>query len=143
MVGIFRDTTRQGYGERVKGAFAGIVMIVGGGFKILEGLGWVLNSDRFPGDDAILGQGARTWGWWTILVGLVVLLAGFAVFNGNVLARTVGVILAVVSAMTAFATFGFHPFGALIIIFVDIAIIWALTVHGRDAEKARMMAEGV
>ena len=119
--------------------FAGWVMIIGGGFKVLQGLGWVLNADQFPGEDAILGQNAQTWGWWSMLVGLVVVLAGFAVFNGNVLARTVGVILAVVSALTAFVTFGLHPFGALIIILVDIAIIWALTVHGRDLQQLREM----
>jgi hypothetical protein len=70
---------------------------------------------------------------------VVVLLAGFAVFSGNVLARAVGVIGAVVSVFSAFASMTFYPFWSLAIIAIDIAIIWALTVHGRDIQKAQEM----
>ena len=55
----------------------------------------------------------------------------------NVLARTVGVIAATVSALGAFGTVQFQPFWNLLIIIVDIAVIWALTSHGRDIEKMR------
>ncbi len=122
-------------------SFAGILMVIGGGFKILQGLGWVINSNNlFPdGNDAVLGQSATSWGWWEILLGTVVLLAGFAVFSGNVLARTVGVIAAVISMFSAFASMTFYPFWALTIIAIDVAIVWALTVHGRDIQKAEEM----
>jgi hypothetical protein len=62
---------------------------------MLQGLGWVINSNHvFPeGSDALLGREASAWGWWQILIGAVVLLAGIAVFSGNVLARTLGVIV--------------------------------------------------
>ena len=122
-------------------SFAGFLMIIGGGFKMLEGLGWVINSnDVFPDtQDAIVGQNATTWGWIMILLGAVLLLAGFAVFSGNVLARTVGVIAATVSAFAAFASMTFYPFWAIVLIAMDIAIIWALTVHGRDIQKAQEM----
>jgi hypothetical protein len=123
-------------------SFAGILMIVTGGFKMLQGLGWIINSKHtFPeGSDAILGQNAKSWGWFMLLLGAVVLLAGLAVFSGNVLARTVGVIGAVVSVFSAFASMTFYPFWAITIIAIDIAIIWALTVHGRDIQKAQEMS---
>ena len=122
-------------------SFAGILMIVAGGFKMLQGFGWVINSNNvFPDSkDAVLGQSATSWGWFQILLGAVVLLAGFAVFSGNVLARTVGVIAAVISVFSAFASMTFYPFWAITIIAIDIAIIWALTVHGRDIQKAQEM----
>jgi hypothetical protein len=43
-------------------SFAGFLMIISGGFKILEGLGWVINSNNlFPEtEDAILGQNANS-----------------------------------------------------------------------------------
>ncbi len=125
-------------------SFAGILMVVVGGFKILQGLGWVINSKHlFPdGNDAVFGQSATSWGWFQILLGVVVLLAGLAVFSGNVLARTVGVIGAVISMFSAFASMTFYPFWALAIIAIDVAVIWALTVHGRDIEKAEEMGMG-
>ena len=125
-------------------SFAGILMVVVGGFKILQGLGWVINSKHlFPdGNDAVFGQSATSWGWFQILLGVVVLLAGLAVFSGNVLARTVGVIGAVISMFSAFASMTFFPFWALAIIAIDGAVIWALTVHGRDIQKAEEMGMG-
>jgi len=125
-------------------SFAGFMMILGGGFSMLQGLGWVINSNNlFPdGNDAILGQSATSWGWWQILIGAVVLLAGIAVFSGNVLARTVGVIAAIVSALGAFASMTFYPVWGICVIAIDVAIIWALTAHGRDIQKAQEMGMG-
>jgi len=47
------------------------------------------------------------------------------------------VIAATVSALGAFGTVQFQPFWNFLIIIVDIAVIWALTSHGRDVEKMR------
>jgi len=125
-------------------SLAGFLMILGGGFSILQGLGWVINSNNlFPeGNDALLGQNATAWGWWQILVGTVVLLAGIAVFSGNILARTVGVIAAIVSALGAFASMTFYPVWGICIVAMDVAIIWALTAHGRDIQKEQDMGMG-
>jgi hypothetical protein len=119
--------------------FAGVVMIISGGFGILQGIAMLINSDRFPNSDSVFSQNATTWGWVQLLVGAVVLLAGFGVFTGNVLARTVGVIAAAVSALTSFVAVGLYPVWGILIIAIDIAIIWALTAHGRDVATAREM----
>jgi hypothetical protein len=115
--------------------FAGFMMVISGGFAMLEGLGMVLHAGNFPGKDLILQQNGKTWGWFSIILGAVLLLSGFAVFSGNVLARTVGVIAATVSALGAFVTVQFQPVWSIAIIAVDVAIIWALTAHGRDIQK--------
>ena len=74
-------------------------------------------------------------GWITFAGFMMVIGGGFAIFGGNALARTVGVIAAAVSALGAFTTIQLQPVWNTIIIAVDIAIIWALTTHGRDAKK--------
>lgn len=119
--------------------FAGIVMIVGGSFEILAGLAALINPDSFTGVDSILEQNAESWGWWHLLVGAVIVLAGFGVFTGNVLARIIGVIGATVSAIAAFAWLPIYPVWGILVIAVDIAVIWALTSHGRDIQKAERM----
>jgi len=115
--------------------FAGFMMVIGGGFAMLEGLGMLIHQANFPGVDAVLQQHSSTWGWFHIIVGAALLFSGFGVFSGNVLARTVGVIAATVSALGAFTTIQLQPVWNTIIIAVDIAIIWALTAHGRDVRK--------
>ena len=121
--------------------FAGVVMIVEGSFEILAGLAALINPDSFRGVDTIFEQNAETWGWWHLVIGGVILLSGFGVFTGNVLARIVGVIAASISAIAAFVWLPFYPVWGIIVIAIDIAVIWALTVHGRDIQKAERMGE--
>ena len=121
--------------------FAGFVMIISGGFSILQGLGMLINSGQFPNSDSVFSQGATTWGWVQLLVGAVVLLAGFGVFSGNVLARTIGVIGAIISALTSFVAIPLYPVWGICIIAVDLAVIWALTAHGRDVQRMSEMNE--
>jgi hypothetical protein len=73
-----------------------------------------------------------TWGWIHLIVGAVVLLAGYWVFRGSVWARTTGVILAVVSTLANFVWLPYYPVWALLMITANIFVIWALTIHGRD-----------
>ena len=62
-------------------------------------------------------------------------LAGFGVFSGALWARIVGVIIGVVSAIAAFAWLPYYPIWGIAIIAVAIAVIWALTMHGREVQK--------
>ncbi len=113
--------------------FAGFVMILVGSFHIIWGLGAVLNDAFYnTPSDYFLGTNISTWGWVHMLAGLIVLFAGFGIFRGAVWARTVGVIMATVSAIANFASLPYYPVWAAILIAIDITVIWALTVHGRD-----------
>ena len=120
-------------------AFAGFVLILGGSFGIIAGLAALINPESFPATDAIFKTSAESWGWWHLIIGTIVLLAGFGVFTGNVLARTVGVIAATISAISAFVWLPVYPVWGIILISMDFAIIWALTAHGRDIEKSDQM----
>ena len=73
-----------------------------------------------------------TWGWLHIVGGVIALLAGFGLFTGSVLARTVAVIVAVISAVASFMWLPYYPFWSILIIAFDLLVIWSLTAHGRD-----------
>ncbi|MCL1588094.1 MAG: hypothetical protein M3092_06720, partial [Actinomycetia bacterium] len=77
-----------------------------------------------------------TWGWIHLILGIVMLFAGFALFTAQVWARTVGVIVAVLWAFAAFAWLPWHPVWAILFIVVSFSVIWSLTVHGRDITRA-------
>lgn len=112
--------------------FAGVVMIVLGFFQAIAGFVGILDDGFYVvGREYVFQFDATTWGWIHLIVGLIVLFAGFGVFSGNVLARTVGVIVALVSMISAFMWLPWYPVWAIILIAIDIAVIWALTVHGR------------
>ena len=121
-------------------SFAGILLIIGGSFAMLAGLAGIINPDTFVvTKDNLLKVSTSTWGWWHLIVGAVVFFSGFGVFMGNVLARTIGVIAAIVSMISAFVYMPIYPVWGILIVAMDFAIIWALTVHGRDIQKAEQM----
>ncbi len=114
-------------------AFAGVVLILIGFFQAVAGLVAIVDDEFYVvGQEYVFQFDVTTWGWIHLIIGIIVLLAGFGVFTGNVLARTVGVIVAGVSALVAFAWLPWYPIWAVVIIALDIAVIWALTMHGRD-----------
>ena len=64
------------------------------------------------------------------------LLSGIGVFSGNILARTVGVIVASLSLITNFFFIPAYPLWALTVITLDVLVIWALTAHGKEMREA-------
>jgi hypothetical protein len=114
-------------------AFAAITMIMAGIWWAISGLVALLNDEFYVVTQRwIFEFDISTWGWVHLIIGIIVGLAGFFLFRGAVWARTAGVIIAVISGIIAFTWLPYYPVWAIILIVVSVAIIWALTVHGRD-----------
>jgi hypothetical protein len=126
-----RETERTGWTGWI--TFAGIMLIIAGSLGLIFGIiaavndKWVVFANR-----GAVSLDLSTWGWVHIIVGAIVLLAGFGVFTGNILARIVGVAVAVVSLIANFLWLPVYPVWAIIIITIDVLVIWALTAHGRE-----------
>ena len=116
-------------------AFAGVIMGVAGFFQMIAGFGAILEDKVYAvGQDYVFSFDVTTWGWIHLLIGVVLVASGVGVFYGSVLARSVGVFVAGLSAVANFAfLLGWNqPFWSMLVIGLDVAIIWALTMHGRD-----------
>ncbi len=117
--------------------FAGVIMIVVGVFQSFAGLVAIIDDEFFVlTQEYVVKFDTTTWGWIHLIIGIVVLASGFGVFSGNVLARTVGVFAAMGSMIAAFFWLPWYPIWGVIIIAINLAVIWALTVHGRDLAEA-------
>ena len=114
-------------------AFAGIMMVMGGVWWIISGIVALANDTFYVvGEEYIFQFDVSTWGWIHLILGIVILVAGFYLFSGAVWARTVGVIVAVLWARIAVAWLPWYPMWALLYVAVSVFVIWALTAHGRD-----------
>jgi hypothetical protein len=110
--------------------FAGVLMIVAGVFWALEGLAGVVKGSFYVrSTNYFIHTSASTWGWFHLILGLIVCLAGFGVISGAVWARVVGIALASLSAIVNFLFIPYYPFWAILIIAVDVWVIWALAVY--------------
>jgi len=75
--------------------FAGVMMITVGIFQVFAGLVALIDDGFYVVTPKYVAQfDATQWGWIHLVIGLIVLVAGFGVFSGNILARTVGVFVA-------------------------------------------------
>ena len=113
--------------------FAGIIMVLGGIWWIFMGIVALANDTFFVVvPDYIFKFDVTTWGWIHIILGIVIMLAGFYLFSGAVWARTVGVIITVLWALFAFAWLPWYPVWAILQVAASVFVIWALTMHGTD-----------
>ena len=127
------DTLQTANGAAGLTALAGILMILLGGWWIISGFVAIVSDDFFVvTQEWIFEFSTTSWGWTHVILGILVLLAGLGVFTGAVWARTVGVILAVISGLLAFAWLPYYQMWAIPFVAMSVLTIWALTVHGRD-----------
>ena len=118
-------------------AFAGFMMVVMGIWWIISGLVALFESDFYVVTLRWIFQFDITvWGWIHVILGIVIMVAGFFVFQGATWARIVAVILAVVAAVLSFAWLPYYPVWAILFIAISIGVIWALTTHGHDLADA-------
>ncbi len=113
--------------------FAGTMMIIGGALNAFHGLVAVVNDDWVVWQNrSDVYLDLSEWGWIHLILGVIVVICGFGVFTGNILARTVGVVLAGLSMLANFLFLPAYPLWALTIITIDALVIWALTAHGGE-----------
>jgi hypothetical protein len=115
--------------------FAGIMMILLGVFQLIEGLVALFSPTYFlVGEEGlVLSLSFTSWGWTHLLLGVLILAAGFGVMAGQVWARVVGIVLAGLSAVANLVFIAAYPMWSIIVIAVDIAVIFALATNRRGA----------
>ncbi len=111
--------------------FAGVMMVLSGSFQAFAGVVGIFQDEFFVKTrNYFLQFDATTWGWIHLILGLLVVAAGFALLAGNMYGRIVGVLMASVGALASFASIPYYPFWSLTVITLDVFVIWAITTHG-------------
>ena len=114
--------------------FAAAFMIILGIFHAIAGLVAILDGDLIVATrEYVFRLSIVSWGWIHLIAGSVVAVAGFGIFGGARWARTTGVVVAALSIVLNFSWLPYRPVWSVIMIAFGGSVIWALTVHGRDA----------
>ena len=113
--------------------FAGVMSIVVGVVRAIYGMVAVLNDQRVAAMAKPSCSTSPTWGWIDLIIGVVVVLAGFGAV-GQHLARIIGVAVAVISLVALFLALAL-PVWLIIVIAIDLLVIWALTADGSETKS--------
>jgi hypothetical protein len=116
--------------------FAAVVMGIVGCFNLIYGIAAVANSHVFVANAHYVFGDLRTWGWITLIIGFLQLIAAGGVMMGNQLARWYGVVVLGLSAIDMMFFIPAYPFWALTILAVDIVAIYGLCAYGSRANLA-------
>jgi hypothetical protein len=119
--------------------YAGVVLVVAGLFEAIWGVTALFRTTYYlvPASGLVIGYDYAVWGWVHIGLAVLLVLTGLAVFAGQPWARYVGICLAALGMLANFLTITALPFWSLIMIAIDILVIYALAVHGRDMKRLR------
>ena len=114
--------------------FAGVMMLLIGAIHAVQGFVALLRDTYYlVGEQGLVVQVDYTaWGWVHLGLGILVVLAGIALLAGQMWARVIAVILASASVIVNIAFIGAYPLWSMVIIAIDVLVIWAVTVHGRE-----------
>jgi hypothetical protein len=118
-------------------AFASSMMVLLGLFQVIQGFVAIFDDGyyRVSQSGLVVSIDYTAWGWTHLLLGLLIVASGAGLLSGNAVARIVAVLLAGLSAILNLLFIEAHPIWSMIIITVDVLVIYAVTVHGREMRR--------
>jgi hypothetical protein len=122
--------------DQVRGAgravFAGVLLMAGGVLNVVYGIAAIGNSKFFVHNTHYVFADLKTWGWITLLLGIVEVLASVSLFGGRTFGRYFGIAVGALAAIGALLSIPAYPFWSLGVFALSLWIIYGLTAPGSD-----------
>ena len=133
MTSAARSSTGRTYAEgRGYGLvlFAGVLLLVVGFWNLIYGIAAIAQSHVFVANAHYVFGDLRTWGWITLIISALQILAGIGVMTGNQAARWAGIILVGLNLINQMFFIPAYPFWSLTIIALDVVALYGLCAYG-------------
>jgi hypothetical protein len=118
----------RGWGSAI---FAAIMLLIIGTLNVIYGIAAVADSSFYVAEERYVFGSLHTWGWITIILGVIEFTAALSLFAGNVYGRVVGIVAATIGAIGALLNVGGpHPWWSLGVFAVCVIVIHGLFVLG-------------
>ena len=114
--------------DRVTGwwVFAGTLLAIAGVLNVIWGIAAIGEASFFVANQKFILSTLQTWGWVTLIIGVMQLVAGFSLFSGGGFGRWFGMLAAGLSAISALLSIPAYPFWSLCIFALAIIILYEL-----------------
>ena len=112
--------------------FVAILLLLAGVLNIIYGIAAVGNAHFFDNTQYVFSS-LHTWGWITIIVGIIQMVAGFSLMGGGAFGRLMGIVAASIGALESLLSIGgSHPWWSLAIFALCLWILHGLIVFGEE-----------
>jgi hypothetical protein len=132
------EDERQETAAKVGARLAGVLMVISGIYAFIVGLAAVLRGAFYTVSGHYeYAWTSRGWGLTELILGCVLVAAGFCLLLGMLWARIVGIVVAAFNAIAAFMFLPRSPVSSIVLIALNLFIIWAI-VHYHQRSLLRI-----
>lgn len=111
--------------------FAAVMLVLIGAFQIIDGIVAIVDDNWYVvAPHYTYSIDTTAWGWIHLIMGIVLVIGGVALFQRKLWAGILAIALATLSAILNFFFIPYYPFWAILIIAIDVFVIWSLTRPG-------------
>ena len=112
--------------------FAAILLLVAGTLNIIYGFGAVGDAHFFTDSGShYVFSSLHTWGWITVILGVIQVIAALSLFAGGTFGRVIGIAAATLGAVGAILSIGGNtPWWSLAVFAICLIVIHGLIVYG-------------
>jgi len=123
----------RGLGRAV---FAAILLMIAGTLNIIYGIAGIGDANFYSNSTQYVFSSVHTWGWITLILGLIQLTGGLSLLGGGAYGRLIGITAASIGALGALlAVGGAFPFWSLGIFALCVIVIHGLVVYGEPEPR--------
>ncbi len=118
--------------------FAAVLLLIAGTLNVIYGIGAIDDANFYTanGTHYVFGS-LHTWGWITLILGVIQLIAAVSLFGGGAFGRVIGIIGASLGALGALLAIGTVPFWSLGVFALCLWVAHGLIVYGEDESGSR------
>jgi hypothetical protein len=116
--------------------FAGVMLGVVGILNLIAGIAAIDQAKFYVREVEFVFADLKTFGWILTVVGLLQLVTAFGIFRNSDAARWAGIAFAGLNMVTQFFFLPAYPFGAIMLFFVDVIIVWGLLMYGGSDRRS-------
>ena len=110
--------------------FAGVMLFMVGVLNIIYGIAAIGDSSFFIQDQKYIFSNLNTWGWLTLVLGLLQLGAAFSLWSGGLYGRVVAILATTLGAIGALLALPAYPFWSLAIFAINIIVLHQVAMYG-------------
>lgn len=133
---LMTDSNVNASGWAGWGVFAAVVLIVGGAIDLFHGLQALIGPDTayFVSQAGLFSIDIQGWAWWHLVGGAILVLVGVFLLAGAKWARITAIVFVALNALGQLTLIAAQPWLSLALLAIDVVVLYALTVHGREID---------